>query len=177
MIAYIEASGYGWALDFPAPTLDPKADKEDCDFYTAWTKANLIIVRSIKLRFLDPLKNKFWTHTTTSSLIAALKAEYSTPRISGAFALFKELLDIKITQFSHPTPSLNKVGILFTHLKSTGYKFPKIIQAMLLLAKLPPSMDIIVQMIAQAKDTLERQRLPLLRRSKWLWSCHGTSAI
>ena len=78
MIAYIEASECGWVLDFPAPTLDPKADKEDCDFYIAWTKVNLIIVGSIKLCFLDPLKNKFLTHATTSSLIAALKAEYST---------------------------------------------------------------------------------------------------
>ena len=35
MIAYIEATGCSLVLDFPAPMLDPKADKEDHDFYIA----------------------------------------------------------------------------------------------------------------------------------------------
>ena len=153
MIAYIEAIGCGWVLDFPAPTLDPKADKEDHNFYITWTKANSTIIGSIKLHFSDALKNKFLTHATASSLIMALKAEFSTPGISGTFVLFKELLDMKIAQSSHPMPSLNKISDLFAHLKSTRYEFPESIQAMLLLAKLPHSMDIVVQLIVQAKDT------------------------
>ena len=160
MITYIEATGCGWVLDFPAPTLDPKADKEDCDFYIAWTKANLTIISSIKLHFSDALKNKFLTHTTATSLIMALKAKYSAPGISGAFALFKELLDTKIAQFLHPAPSLNKVSDLFTRLKSAGYEFLDNIQAMLLLAKLPQSMDIVAQMIVQAKDTSGKAKTP-----------------
>ena len=160
MIAYIEATGCGWVLDFPAPTLDPKADKEDRHFYIAWTKVNSTIVGSIKLCFSDALKNKFLTHATASSLITALKAEYSTPGIFGAFVLFKELLDTKIAQSSHPVPSLNKVSDLFAHLKSARYEFLENIQAMLLLAKLLHSMDIIVQMIAQAKDTSGKQKTP-----------------
>ena len=96
MITYIEATGCGWVLDFSASTLDPKANKEDRSFYIAWTKANLTINGSIKLHFSDALKNKFLTYTTASLLIAALKAEYSAPGISGAFVLFKELLDTKL---------------------------------------------------------------------------------
>ena len=163
MIAYIEATGCGWVLDFPAPMLDRKADKEDHDFYIAWTKVNSTILGSIKLCFSDSLKNKFLTHATATSLIKALKEEYSTPGISGAFALFKELLDIKIAQSSHPAPSLNKVSDLFAHLKSAGYEFPENIQAMLLLAKLPQLMDIVVQIIAQAKDTSGKQKTPTIK--------------
>ena len=59
---------------------------------------------------------------------------------SPAFALFKELFNTCIVQSSHPMPSLNKVVMLFAHLKSAGYKFPANIQMMLLLAKLPPYM-------------------------------------
>ena len=160
MIAYMKATGCGCVLDFTAPTLDPKAEKEDHNFYITWTKANSTIVGSIKLRFSDALKNKFLTHATASSLITALKAEYSAPGISGAFALFKELLDTKIAQSSHPAPSLNKVSDLFACLKSTGYEFPENIQAMLLLAKLLYSMDIVAQMIVQAKDASGKQKTP-----------------
>ena len=163
MIAYIEATGCGWVLDFPAPTLDPKADKEDGNFYITWTKANSTIVGSIKLCFLDALKNKFLTHATATLLITALKAEYSAPGISGAFVLFKELLDTKITQSLHPTPSLNKIFDLFTCLKLARYEFSEKVQAMLLLAKLPQSMDVIVQMIVQAKDTSGKQKTPTVK--------------
>ena len=147
-------------MDFPAPTLDPKTNKEDHDFYIAWTKVNLTIVGSIKLRFSDSLKNKFLTHATAASLIKALKEEYSAPGIAGTFALFKELLDTKIATSAHPAPSLNKVSNLFTHLKSAGYDFPENIQVMLLLAKLPQSMDVVAQIIAQAKDTSRKAKTP-----------------
>ena len=42
-----------------------------------------------------------------ADLIKALKNKYAAPGISGTFALFKELLDMRIAQFSHPMPSLN----------------------------------------------------------------------
>ena len=53
----------------------------------------------------------------------------------------------------HPTPGLSKVQMLFSHIKEAGYEVPANIQGMLLLAKLSSSMDVIAQMIAQAKDT------------------------
>ena len=154
------ATGCSWVLDFPVPMLDPKANKEDCDFYIAWTKVNSTIVGSIKLHFSDSLKNKFLTHATAASLITALKAKYSAPGISGAFALFKELLDMKIAQSSHPAPSLKKVSDLFARLKSAGYEFPDNIQAVLLLAKPLHYMDVITQMIAQTKDASGKVKNP-----------------
>ena len=151
--AYIKASGCSWAMDFPAQTLDPKANKEEHDFYIMWTKVNLTIISSIKLHLLDSLKVKYMLQTIAVDLIIALKAEYAAPRFSGVFALFKELLDMKIAQSSHSTPSLNKMAMLFPCLEARGYKFPENIQVMLLLAKLMPSMDVITQMIVRAKGT------------------------
>ena len=147
-------------MDFPAPTLDSKADNDECNFYIAWTKANSTIVGSIKLCLSDSLKGKYQTQTTAAGLISALKTEYTTPGISGTFVLFKELLDIKVAQSSHPAPSCNKVTMLFACLEAAGYKFPKNIQAMLLLAKLLPSMDMVAQMIVQAKDASGKAKTP-----------------
>ena len=42
--------------------------------------------------------------------------------------------------------------MLFFHLKEAGYKVSANIQGMLLLMKLPSSMDVVAQMIVQAKD-------------------------
>ena len=78
---------------------------------------------------------------------------YTFPGIAGAYALFKELLDTQILSSSHPTLGLLKVQMLFSCLKEACYEVPANIQGMLLLAKLSSPMDIIVQMIAQPKDT------------------------
>ena len=96
MTAYIEASRCSWAMDFPAPTLDPKADNDEHSFYIAWTKANLTIIRLIKLCLSDSLKGKYQTQTTATGLILALKTEYAAPGIFGTFTLFKELLNTKV---------------------------------------------------------------------------------
>ena len=81
-----------------------------------------------------------------------LQKEYASPSIAGAYALSKELLDIQILLLSHPTLGLSKVQMLFSHLKEAGYEVPANIQGMLLLTKLPSSMDAVAQMIVQAKD-------------------------
>ena len=67
---------------------------------------------------------------------------------------------MKVAQSSHPAPSCNKITTLFACLKATGYKFPENIHAMLLLAKLPPFMDVVAQMIAQAKDASGKAKTP-----------------
>ena len=45
-------------------------------------------------------------------------------------------------------------------LKAAGYEFNEKCQAMMLLAKLPPSMDIVAQMFTQAKDTSSKPKDP-----------------
>ena len=121
---------------------------------------NSTIVGSIKLHLLEALTAKYQSKDINEGLIKALKDKYSPPGISGTFPLFKELLDTCVAQFSHPAPSLSKVIVLFACIDAAGYKFPDSIQVMLLLAKLPPSMDVVVQMIAQAKDASGKVKTP-----------------
>ena len=74
--------------------------------------------------------------------------------------LFKEPLDLCIPDLSHPSPAFGKAETLFARLKAAGYKFNDKCQAMMLLAKLPPSMDIVAQMFMQAKDTSGKPKDP-----------------
>ena len=128
------------------------------DFEITWTKVNNMIVGLVKLYLSGSLKQKYQVHNTAAYLFKVLKDEYSTLWISGTLALFKELLDTRIAQPSHSPPSFNKVVTLFSSFSSARYKFPDNIQAMVLLAKLPSSMAMIVQMIAQAKDTSRKAK-------------------
>ena len=74
--------------------------------------------------------------------------------------LFKELLNLCIPDSFHPSPAFSKAEMLFAHLKSAGYEFNDKCQAMMLLAKLPPSMDVVAQMFTQAKDTSGKLKDP-----------------
>ena len=46
------------------------------------------------------------------------------------------------------------------HLKSAGFEFNDKCQAMMLLAKLPPSMDVVAQIFTQAKDSSGKAKDP-----------------
>ena len=115
--------------------------------------ANDSIIGSIKIQLLEAIRAKFSTYEVAKDLIDALQKEYASPGIAGTYALFKKLLSMQILLLLHPAPGLSKVQMLFSHLKEAGYEVPVNIQGMLLLVKLPSSMDVVVQMIAQAKDT------------------------
>ena len=108
----------------------------------------------------DALHQCFESKALAAELLKALDKEFATVRIAAAYALFKELLDLCIPDSSHPSPAFSKAETLFTQLKAAGYEFNEKCQAMMLLAKLPPSMDVVAQMFTQAKDTSSKPKDP-----------------
>ena len=110
----------------------------------------------------DALHQRFEGKALAVELLKALDEEFSTVGIAVAYVLFKELLDLCIPDLSHPSPAFSKVETLFAHLKAAGYEFNDKCQAMVLLAKLPPSMDVIAQMFMQAKDTRGKPKDPFI---------------
>ena len=128
--------------------------------YIGWTKANNSIIRSINLHILEALCQCFDGKDLAADLMKALDEEFASVRIAVAYVLFKELLDLCIPDSSYPLPAFSKVEMLLTQLKAAGYEFNEKCQAMILLAKLPPSMDIIAQMFTQAKDSILSHKDP-----------------
>ncbi|KAF8449429.1 hypothetical protein L210DRAFT_3349873, partial [Boletus edulis BED1] len=113
----------------------------------AWVKANDTLLGNVNLYLAEPIRAKHAGKTDATDLLKVLKDEYSEPGLAGAYALFKELLDVKIPHTSHPMTCMKLAENLFTRLTAAGFDFPAKIQAMLLLAKLPGSMDVVAQMI------------------------------
>jgi len=78
-----------------------------------------------------------------------LKKNFSAPSIGSAYAELSKLLATTIPTGSHPTLAITKVLSHFAYLKDTGFKFPAPMQAMIILCKLPPTMEVIAQILSQ----------------------------
>ena len=108
----------------------------------------------------DALHQCFEGKVLAVKLLKVYDEEFFTVGITAAYVLFKELLDLHIPDSSHSSPAFSKVETLFAHSKAAGYEFNEKCQAMMLLAKLLPSMDVIAQMFTQAKDTSSKPKDP-----------------
>ena len=154
--AYLQSTGHTWVMEIAKlDPIDSKSTNAQVAHYIRWTKANDPIVGSVNMHLSDALCQHFKSKALAAELLKALDEEFATVGIAAAYALFKELLDLCIPDSSHPLPAFSKAETLFTWLKAAGYEFNERCQAMMLLAKLPPSMDVIAQMFTQVKDMLE----------------------
>ena len=161
MKAFLQSTGHTWVMEIAKPdSINSKSTNAKVAHYIGWTKANDLIVRSVNMHLSDALHQCFERKVLAVELLKALDEEFTTVGIAAAYVLFKELLDLHIPDLSHPSPAFSKVEMLFTWLKAAGYKFNEKCQAMMLLRKLPPSMDIIAQMFTQAKDTSSKLKDP-----------------
>jgi len=48
---------------------------------------------------------------------------------------------------SHPAPVITKMLSHFTYLKDAGFDFPAPMQTMIILCKLPPTMEVVAQIL------------------------------
>ena len=54
---------------------------------------------------------------------------------------------------SHPAPAITKMLSHFAYLKDAGFEFPTNIQAMVILCKLPPTMEVVAQILSQTSPS------------------------
>ncbi|KIJ19209.1 hypothetical protein PAXINDRAFT_8564 [Paxillus involutus ATCC 200175] len=64
------------------------------------------------------------------------------------------MLDTPIPSNQHPASAFNKINAHFTRLKKADFKIPIKVQAMILLSKLPSSMNSIAQIVAMDKELM-----------------------
>ncbi|KAF9218279.1 hypothetical protein BS17DRAFT_652001, partial [Gyrodon lividus] len=84
--------------------------------------------------------------TTASSIWNTLKDKYGQPSIAATYAEFKAMLDMPIPSHEHPTPAFGKINAHFTQLADVNFEISPKVQAMILLSKLPSSMDTITHL-------------------------------
>ena len=83
-----------WVLSVQKPSaLGTAADAGEINFWIRWSTANDSIIGLIKIQLSEAIRIKFSTHEVAKDLINVLQKEYTSLGITGAYALFKELLN------------------------------------------------------------------------------------
>jgi len=113
--------------------------------------------------------------TNPSDLWETLKEKYGVPGMSKAFVEFKGLMETVIPNGSDPSPSLDKIMAHHIRLKEMEYEISDKVLAMMILAKAPPSMESVVQLMTQAaKQSGENLKVPKVIKAMGLsWETHG----
>jgi len=110
------------------------------------------------------------------SLWTALKNKYASPGFSQAYYEMKGVVDTQMKDNQDPSPAFDKIITHFLRLKELGFEIPDNVQAMMVVAKCPPSMETIVQVISTDKKWKELtiEKITELLRQSWQASTrHG----
>ena len=121
------------------------------DEHETWDKHNEKVLSNITI---SPSIQVAIAHlTTVKEVWDHLKENYGMPSIGSAYAKLSQLLSTTIPTGSHPTPTITKMLSHFAYLKDAGFEFPANVQAMIILCKLPPTMEVVAQILSQTSPS------------------------
>jgi len=98
------------------------------------------------------------------SLWDQLKDSYGNPGVLNIYAEFKQAIETKIPNNSDPSLAIDKFAAHFGRLAENGVIIEDHLQGMMLLSKLPPSMDAIAQLMCQEND-IKKITILVIRRA------------
>jgi len=142
MQAYLQAQGQ-WFIYSATQPANGHNDQKDWDDNTKRVLGNITLC-------LAPLIQVAITDlTTVKEVWDYLKKSFGAPSIGSAYAELSKLLSTTIPANSHPTPAITKMLSHFTYLKDASFNFPAPVQTMIILCKLPPTMEVVAQILSQ----------------------------
>ncbi|KIM62268.1 hypothetical protein SCLCIDRAFT_25201 [Scleroderma citrinum Foug A] len=143
MQAYLRAQGQLFVYGTAHPNED----------HDTWDKHNKKALGNITLRVSSSIQVAISHLTTVKEVWDHLKENYSAPSIGSAYTKLSQLLSTTIPTGSHPAPAIMKMLSHFAYLKDTGCKFPANVQVMVILCKLPPTMEVVAQILSQTSPS------------------------
>jgi len=119
------------------------------------TKTNLKALGNIRLRLHHSIAYKYKDEKSVGELWRFLKQTYGKVGISAVYSEFKQAMDLKIPDNADPSLQIDRFTAHFGRLSEQLVEIDDHIQAMILLAKLPPSMDFLAHFICQESEVLD----------------------
>ena len=154
MQSYLESQGIWRLMQKDKPTL-PKEEPTDADEMPRiqilinrlekWEEADSRAKGCIKLRVHFTIANQIKSLETAKVMWNMLVKTYGKPGPTMAFVELKRALNIQIPENADPSPAINALVSHFGRLQEMNFLVPNKIQVLILLARLPPSMDHIIQ--------------------------------
>ena len=110
---------------------------------------------NIRLRLHPTLQYKYKSEVSAGALWRTLEKDYGAPGVAAVYIEFKGAMETRIPDNSDPTFALDKINAHFGRLAESDVDIPEHLQAMILLSKLPSSMDSLALMMCQVESPLE----------------------
>jgi len=117
-----------------------------------WDKTNMKALGNIRLRLHHSIAFKFKEVLIAGTLWEQLKDSYGSPGVLSIYAEFKQAIETRIPDNSDPSLAIDKVAAHFGRLAENRVIIEEHLQGMMLLSKLPPSMEAIAQLMCQEND-------------------------
>jgi len=151
---------------YPVKELDEKFDQDKQD---KLQDANDKAVGNIHLRLHHTIGAQYIKFDDACSLWDALKKKYASPGFSQAYHEMKGVVDMQIKDNQDPCPAFDKIVTHFLRLKELGFTVPDNVQTMMVVAKCPPSMETLVQVVAAEEKwkDLTIEKLSVMLRQSW----------
>ena len=161
METYLISTGCMWIANIPEPAKPTTtSDPNTISGYIKWQESNGKLTGPILQTLLEALFKKYKVHSAYANLIKAIQDDYAKPTLATIFTDFKAILETLLPNSGNPEPSIQQIESLFAQMKNTFYPVTDNIQALILLAKISPSLDTVVQIIVQAKDSSGKLKAP-----------------
>ena len=136
---------------------------ENLNEINKWVENNTRAVGNMRLRLHHTISFKFQEITWATQLWNELKDTYGQPGVAGVYMKFKVALDTTIPNNTDPSLAIDKILAHFGRMAEGKASVPTYIQAMVLLAKIPPSMESLAQLFCQSKDNFATIDTPKIR--------------
>ena len=150
MQAYLRAQGQWFVFSTPCPANE----------FNSWDENNEKVLSNITLHISPLIQTTITDLAMVKEVWDHLKENYGSPSIGSAYAELSCLLTTTIPASLHPAPTIMKMLSHFAYLKDTGFKFPANVQAMIILCKLPPTMEVVAQILSQTSPSEIRSLKP-----------------
>ena len=141
MHAYLQSTSTWWTIREARPAANAET----------WDSDNEKAMGTITLRCTAPIKIQVVEKMTAKQIWDLLKESYGQPSMGSAHTELKKLLATNIPSNSHSAPALQSITANFAYLKEAGFEISLPVQTMILVMKLPPSMEVVAQLINQTK--------------------------
>jgi hypothetical protein len=120
--------------------------KEDTDS-DSYDAHNEKAIGTLVLKMAPTLHQKWQSVEDAKDIWDGLKAQFSTPLLTIVYGKFKRLMDSQIPEGNHPAPSFAAINNHFALLREYNYPINERPQVMIVMAKLPPYMDVMTQLL------------------------------
>ena len=129
------------------------ATAQPADEHDSWDEHNKKVLGNITLWVSPSIQTAISHLTMVKEVWDHLKENYGAPSIGNTYTELSRLLSTTIPAGSHPAPTITKMLSHFAYLKDAGFKFPANVQAMVILCKLPPTMEVVAQILSQTSPS------------------------